>query len=87
MLVGAAAGVAATEVWTRRACGNDGECAVYVRLAGWGAMGGGGMAVGALIDKFTGNDLIYRAGTAPSTLRITPLLGPRRTGLSMSLTF
>jgi hypothetical protein len=87
MLIGAGAGIVATEVWTRQACGQDGECAVYVRLAGWGALAGGGMAVGALIDKFTGNDVLYRAGPTPSALRIVPLLGPRRSGLSMSLTF
>jgi hypothetical protein len=87
MLIGAGAGFVATEIWTRQACGHDIECAVYVRLAGWGALAGGGMAVGALIDKFTGNDVIYRAGATPSTLRMTPFLGPRRTGLSMALTF
>jgi hypothetical protein len=86
ILIGAGIGFVGTEVWTHRACGRDPECAVYVRLAGWGAMGGGGAIVGAIIDKFTGNRVIYRAGTA-SAIRIAPVAGRRATGLAVLLQF
>lgn len=86
LLIGAGVGIVATEVWARQTCGNDGECAAITRLVGWGALAGGGAAVGALFDRFTGNNVIYRAG-ASSTIRVTPLVGRRTTGLSVSLEF
>jgi len=87
LLIGAASGFVATEVWARQSCGNDGECAAITRVVGWGALGGGGAAVGALIDRLIGNELIYRAATTPSVLQVTPLVGRGTAGLSLSLRF
>jgi hypothetical protein len=88
LLIGAGAGFVATAVWTRHLCGpRDEECSANVTAVGWVTMVPGGAAAGALIDRFIGNHLVYRAGDTQSTLRIAPLVGPKRSALSVSIAF
>ena len=89
LLIGLGAGIVASEVFVRQNCGPrgyDNECAAIVTAVGWVTFVPGGATVGALIDKFTGNDLLYRA-VSGSTFSIAPIVGPTIGGVAVSLRF
>jgi hypothetical protein len=89
LLIGLGAGIVASEVFVRQNCGprgHDDECAAIVTAIGVVTFVPGGATVGALIDKFTGNDLLYRAGPR-STLSIAPIVGRATGGVAVSLRF
>lgn len=90
LLIGLGAGIVGAELFVRYNCGPrgyDDECAAIATLAGWATFVPGGAAVGALIDRFTGNTLLYRAGPGGSTTAIAPIAGRGRGGVAMSLRF
>ena len=89
LLIGLGIGIVSNELFVRHNCGprgNDDECAAIVTAVGLVTFVPGGAVVGALVDKFTGNRLIYRA-PQPSTLSVAPLIGQRGGGVSVSLRF
>lgn len=90
LLIGAAAGFAATEIFVRRECGprgSDDECSAIASLVGWLTMVPGGAAAGALIDRAIGNQVVYRAPGGRTALSIAPMVGRRGGGVSVSLRF
>jgi hypothetical protein len=90
LLIGTAAGFAATEIWVYRLCGPRGydtECAAIALGVGWVSFVPAGAVVGALIDKAIGNQLIYRAGPKAASVRIVPRLMPGRQAVTTTITF
>jgi hypothetical protein len=90
LLIGLGAGIAASEVWRYSECGPrgfDDECSVIVSAVGLVTMVPGGAVAGALIDKFTGNRLVYRASGSATTLRVSPVVGRAQASVAVSLRF
>ena len=89
LLIGLGAGIVGAELFVRGACGprgHDDECAAIATGVGVTTFVPGGTIVGALIDKFMGNQLIYRAPQR-SSLVIAPVVAPAAGGVSVSLRF
>jgi hypothetical protein len=90
LLIGLGAGVVASEVWRRSECGPrgyDSECSAIVTAVGWVTMVPAGAVTGALIDKFTGNRLVYRSRGSGMTLRLSPVIGPAQASAAVSVRF
>ena len=90
LLIGLGTGIVASEVWRHSACGPrgfDDECSVIVSAVGLVTMVPAGAVAGALIDKFTGNRLVYRASGRATTLRVSPVVGRAQAGVAVSLRF
>jgi hypothetical protein len=90
LLIGVAAGFAATEVWSYSLCGtrsSNFECAAIATGVGWFTMVPGGAVAGALIDKAIGNNLIYISRPTRAELHVSPSITPRGAGLTLALTF
>lgn len=98
-LIGLGTGLVGGEVWIYGMCGPPGydiECRGIATPIGWGVFGGGGAAIGTLIDKFS-TKLLYSAqrntGDSRAThvgaraLHVQPLIGRDAQGLRVSLTF
>ena len=98
-LIGLGSGLVGGEVWIYGMCGPpgyDAECRGIATPIGWAVFGGGGAAIGTLIDKFS-TKLLYRAPLHAShlcgtrfgarALHLQPLLGSDMQGLRVSLTF
>jgi hypothetical protein len=89
MLIGAGAGFLATEIWSYQLCGPRGydtECSAIVTGVGWMTFVPGGTAVGALIDKFTGNQLIYRRGRR-NDVAVSPVVTPTARAAMVTIRF
>jgi hypothetical protein len=89
LLVGIAAGIAASEIWHYRVCGRrgyDSECSAIIIPAGWTIFVPSGAVVGALVDKAIGNNLIYAAGRQ-ATFAVQPRVSPGAAQLTASLRF
>ena len=87
-LIGLGAGLVGGEVWIYSMCGPrgyDAECRSIATPIGWAAFGGGGAAIGAVIDRFS-TKLLYSAPGSAS-LHVQPLLGSQAQGLRVSVTF
>jgi hypothetical protein len=90
LLIGAAAGFVASEVWTRQLCGprgSDDECAAIVTAVGWVTMVPAGAVTGVLIDKFIGNTLLFRAPPTRANVAVTAVLRPSVRGVTLSVGF
>ena len=88
-LIGLGAGLVGGEVWVYNVCGPrgyDDECRAIATPIGGAAFGGGGAAIGTLIDKFS-TRLLYRAPSSRARLHLQPMLGESTQGLRLSLTF
>jgi len=98
-LIGLGAGLVGAEVWIYSMCGPPGydiECRAIATPIGWAAFGGGGVAIGTLIDKFS-TKLLYSAsgkgGDARATgpgirqLHVQPIVGRQAKGLRVSVVF
>lgn len=98
-LIGLGAGLVGAEAWIYSMCGPPGydvECRAIATPVGWAAIGGGGVAIGTLIDKFS-TKLLYRASSHAGAQRATafgaralivqPLIGREAPGLKVSVTF
>jgi hypothetical protein len=90
LLIGLGAGIVGAELFVRQVCGPrgyDDECAAIATGVGVVTFVPGGLVIGGLIDRFTGNDLLYRASPRRSTIVVAPVVGPRRGGVAVSLQF
>ena len=90
LLIGFGAGVVASEVWRRSECGPggyDSECSVIVSAVGWVTMVPAGAVAGALIDKFTGNRLVYGSNGRRTTVSLSPVVGRAQTSGVVSVRF
>jgi hypothetical protein len=90
LLIGVAGGFVASEVWVYGVCGPrgyDSECSAIASLVGWVTFVPGGAALGALVDKGIGNQLIYRRSAGRTSLHVVPILSPSRRGGAVSLRF
>jgi hypothetical protein len=64
----------------------EGECRGSVLLAASGA--GVGAGIGALVDALSRTDnVIYDAGRRTTTMALSPILSPKRKGLTFSITW
>jgi hypothetical protein len=89
LLIGLGAGIVGAELFVRGACGprgSDDECAAIATGVGVVTFVPGGTIIGALIDKFTGNELIYRAPHG-SALSLAPMVTRGAGGVSLTLRF
>jgi hypothetical protein len=89
LLIGLGTGIVGAELFVRGACGRrgyDDECAAIATGVAVVTFIPGGTIVGALIDKFTGDELIYRAPPR-SSLTIAPVVARRAGGIALSLRF
>lgn len=90
LLIGAAVGFAATEVWRHNVCGprdNDSECTAIATSVGWVSFVPAGALAGALIDKAIGNRLVYRATPTAPAVRLSPVIAPTAVGLTAAVRF
>jgi preprotein translocase subunit YajC len=90
LLIGAAAGFIGTEIWSYSLCGPrgyDDECAAIVTGVGWLTFVPGGMAVGALVDKAIGTQLIYAQRPRGTSIYVAPAVSPSRLGLTARVSF
>jgi hypothetical protein len=90
LLIGLGAGIVGAELFVRNVCGPrgyDDECSAIATGVGVVTFIPGGLVVGGLIDKFTGNDLLYRAMPRRARMTIAPAVGPRSGGVTFSLSF
>jgi hypothetical protein len=89
LLIGLGAGIVGAELFVRGACGprgSDDECAAIATAVGVVTFVPGGTIIGALIDKFTGDTLIYRAPQR-SVMSVTPVVTRSAGGVFVSVRF
>ena len=90
LLIGAGAGVLATEIWSHQLCGPRGydpECSAIVIGVGWLTFVPGATVVGALIDKAIGNQLIYSRRPGGAAIHLRPTISPSQVGFAAGVTF
>jgi hypothetical protein len=89
-LIGLGAGAVGAEIFVRQNCGPRGydeECAAIAGPVGWLTMPPAGAAIGALVDKLIGNEVLYRRDGGRASVALLPSIGRSTRSLSMTITF
>lgn len=88
LLIGASAGLVGGLLFSSGNCGSDSECTAIALPVGLLVFVPVGAVAGALIDKYTAGDRVYRApGSKKSSMVIVPAVGKHANGFAVVLRF
>ena len=88
-LIGVGAGILAFTIFDRNMCDGDPECSWNAAIPlGVPIFLPAGAALGALIDRNIGNEVLYQASSRPrTTVTLVPSFSERRQGLTVAMRF